>query len=89
MKKLLAIVLICLIGLTGCGEDVDGAGTQTNVRPRFSRVGASSWFEDYYYLVDQRTGVVYLIYGLGKGGGITVVLNADGTPMTKDQFEMK
>ncbi len=32
-------------------------------------------------LVDQKTGVNYLYYSSGYGGGLTPLLNRDGTPV--------
>jgi len=40
----------------------------------------------YYYTIDKRTGVVYLSYSEYNHHGITVMLNADGTPVTADQL---
>lgn len=37
-------------------------------------------FSDVYSYVDPETGVNYLIYSDYQAGGITVRLNADGTP---------
>ena len=42
--------------------------------------------ENYYYTIDKRTGVVYLSYSESYHHGITVMLNADGTPVTADQL---
>jgi hypothetical protein len=33
---------------------------------------------------DKDTGVMYLYMGNGNGGGLTVMLNADGTPKIYD-----
>ena len=41
----------------------------------------------YYYIIDNRTEVVYLLYDYGRKGGVTVMLNADGTPVLKNQLE--
>ena len=41
---------------------------------------------DYYYVVDERTGVVYISYNSVKRHSMTVALNADGTPVTKEQL---
>ena len=34
-----------------------------------------------YILVDRQTGVNYLYAASGNGGGLTVMLNRDGTPI--------
>ena len=41
--------------------------------------------EVYQYMIDEDTSVVYLLRN-GVKGGITVMLNADGTPVTEDQL---
>lgn len=41
---------------------------------------------NYYYLVDNRTGVVYLEYSFGHQRGLSVMLNPDGSPVTMDQL---
>ncbi len=52
-------------------------------------VGGSMQGTDAAVLVDQETGVEYLVvrYALGKQGGISVtpLLNADGTPFTAEE----
>lgn len=92
MKKLLAIVLICLIGLTGC--DTGKAASQHSdikIYPDISEyaVDVTDINNTYYYIVDNKTGVVYIgMFGY-KRAGIAVALNADGTPMTKEQLEVE
>ena len=73
MKKIISLILIiAIILLVGCA-DVTEADTQTNYIQ-----------EDYYseIYVDKETGVNYVIYNNYHtgSGGITVRLNADGTP---------
>ena len=92
MKKLLAIVLICLIGLTGC-DTGKAAEKHSDIKiyPDVSEyaVDGTDIHNTYFYIVDNKTGVVYIgMYGY-KTGGITVALNADGTPMTKEQLEVE
>ena len=40
----------------------------------------------YTYVVDENTGVVYLQYDGGRKCGLSVMLNQDGTPVTRDQL---
>ena len=40
----------------------------------------------YSYLIDNRTGVVYLRYREGFSSGIIVMLNTNGTPVTVDRI---
>lgn len=42
---------------------------------------------DWNYYVDENTGVIYIVYNpMNARYGITPALNADGTPMTRDQL---
>jgi len=56
-----------------------------DITPNVTRYGNNN----YFYLVDNNTGVVYLEYSSYYQHGITVMLNADGTPVTKDQLGLK
>lgn len=78
MKKLLVVALIVMM-LTGCSNksacvvsDVDTVAAQ-----KFDRYAIG---DDYSILVDKETGVCYLEYYSYPLYGITVMLNADGTP---------
>ncbi len=72
--------------LTGCSS----ANVQReNVAPESDFVFIKdniSGFDSYCkYIIHKPTNVVYLSYG-GSEGGITVMLNPDGTPITADQL---
>ena len=43
----------------------------------------------YVYIVDKNTGVVYLEYDAVYRHALTVMLNADGTPITAEQLGIK
>ena len=62
---------------------VTGCNTTTN--RSFTNYNTGVFFYDHEYLVDDKTGVVYLVYGKG----ITVMLNQDGTPVTAKQLELE
>lgn len=73
MKKL--IVCAAIVGMLLCGC----SGSNSAMNGRFVTVE-----EDIYYsiLVDTKTNVMYLKFDSGfYKYGITVLLNADGTPM--------
>lgn len=78
MKKL--IVCATLVGMLLCGcssEDPLLGGSAMN--GRFVTVETES---NYSIIVDTKTNVMYLKYNPGPyDSGITVLLNADGTPM--------
>lgn len=79
------IILVMALSLTACGDSVSvvenaDMGTETTVMFERHEMSGSN---NYSILVDKQTGVCYLEYKhrAGKGYyGITVMLNADGTP---------
>lgn len=71
MKKIISLILvIAIILLVGCAETTE-ADTQKNYIQ-------DDW--DYTIVVDKETGVNYIKYWDARAGGLTVRLNADGTP---------
>ncbi len=81
MKKLLTIILLTATVLfaTACSSSsvVQNAGDENAGQTMFERHNLD---DDYSILVDKETGVCYLEYILASRYGITVLLNADGTP---------
>ena len=70
MKKIISLILvIAIILLVGCAETTE-ADTQID----YIQDGNS------YIYVDKETGVNYIVYSAYYKAGITVRLNADGTP---------
>lgn len=95
MKKKIAIMLMCTALLSGCGiaHLQVGSKPETNyqdgVVPNIVEIGCPGSVVDgdvYYYTVDKNTGVVYLSYDGYRRHAITVMLNADGTPITAEQL---
>ena len=75
MKKIIRLILvIAIILLVGCAETTE-ADTQTDYIQ-------DDW--DYTIVVDKETGVNYIKYWDMKAGGLTVRLNADGTPFVSE-----
>ena len=76
--------------LTGCeeGQSIStiGYSTEYNV-PDVSCLAKDTGLYNYFYVIDNNTGVVYLQFSGYRRAGITVALNADGTPMTVDQIK--
>lgn len=71
MKKIISLILvIAIILLVGCAETTE-ADTQIDYIQ-------DNW--DYTIVVDKETGVNYIKYWDTRAGGLTVRLNADGTP---------
>ena len=88
------VVTLCTI-LIGCVSENENATTGASARdtPRFTVVenlggdaidkqrGNNSWI-----LEDTETGVLYLFYDGYKQAAMTVLYNADGSVMTKDNL---
>ena len=65
--KLVAIIMLLCICLSGCGYEISETGRTSNIST-----------EDIY--VDAETGVMYLWQTGYYKGGLSVMVNADGTP---------
>ena len=75
--SLLLTLVMLAIALTGC-DTTSEAASQSPFKGRF----ASEYLANYMYVItDKITGVCYLAY-VHNGGGLTVLLDADGTPLT-------
>lgn len=84
--KKIMLLLFCAVMLTGCGHEIRSVEADG---PSLIRVDKSMILSDQYcYLIDENTGVVYLEYHGTEKAAITVMLNADGTPVTAQQLEI-
>ncbi len=93
MKKLALIatsiaLLLCGCGISDTAEEVTKAIEEVEeetqyLTPSMKRINS---YRSYSYLVDENTGVVYLEYNTTYRHAITVMLNADGTPITAEQL---
>ena len=69
MKKVFILLLVLIMLLAGCSTEKLDSGN------------VSFYLSDgVYVFVDKETGVNYLIYNYSYRGGMTVRLNADGSP---------
>lgn len=84
MKRLLALVLLSSLLLSGCKRD-NIKEISNGVKPNLLTLGNSHAIF-YNYIIDANTGVVYLEANGGYKYAITVMLNADGTPVTAEQL---
>lgn len=90
MKKAIIVLCLCAVLLTGCSKNTSEATRDysNHVVPDIvdlrKAVGGVSDY--YYYSIDRNTGVVYLNYDSFHRHAITVMLNADGTPVTAEQL---
>jgi hypothetical protein len=85
MKKAIAATLAACLLLCGCGNGImrDENAPKEPVDGRF--LCDNSWY-DFETVVDTKTGVTYLIWtGSDHKNGITVLLNADGTPVISEE----
>lgn len=80
MKKLLCILLVglALFGFTACKSETMEGGRFESLPYREEAGGHSIG-----YCRDKKTDIVYVYRGTG---GISVLYNADGEPMTYDEF---
>ena len=98
MKKRIIAIIILLVFvifiLVGCASDAERGETVisgTGLVPDLTVYSNTANYDSspvYYYVVDNRTGVVYLAFETIYKGDITVMLNADGTPVTIDQIAL-
>lgn len=84
---LVSCLLIALSPLNttiGCTKKVD---LKENKQPSFKyeKVGGNHL----KIYIDKETGVNYIVYDGYTSGGITVRLNADGTPYVSEEFQKK
>lgn len=75
MKKAMVVLALACIVLTGCTPQADGYQEGTD---RF-KVAISEGDNRVY--VDTETGVMYFYHKNGYGGGMSVMLDADGNPL--------
>lgn len=73
-KKILAAILTATLLIVGCSDMANVSAGQDNTMVLVEGC------RDYGIYADKDTGVMYLKSLSAKGCGITVMLNADGTP---------
>ena len=77
MKKILIslMLMVILISFTGCTSE-----TQAGQKDRFIDIRPDN---DYvrYIVIDRDTKVQYLYVNCGYGGGLTVLVDAEGKPL--------
>ena len=79
-KKIICFILtLTIVMLTACGNT--DAETKTNYIQDYTFYKNNIEFT---IVVDKETGVNYVVYSGYKNGGVTVRLNADGTPYVSE-----
>ena len=88
MKKALIIFMILsLLLLSGCDDGSKVKKIDSNgIFPDMTILGKDAIGYTFTYAIDERTEVVYIILDSYRRGGITVAINSDGTPITKEQL---
>lgn len=88
---IVAILVIATIGFCGC-DDKKSTNYGSIDNDRFvviqhNDLTTSVFGKDEYTIVlyDKETKVMYLFVKNGYGGGLTVLVNADGTPMLYEE----
>ena len=77
MKKIILVLMLIALVIAGCATQ-SKAGAKSPFDNRF----AKEYLGDYkYVIVDKITGVCYLAH-IHNGSGLTVMVDADGTPLT-------
>jgi len=88
MKKILIILLIMAVlafGLTGCDSNI--IDMDKVIKSPDTKIMDFEVLDNNYYgaiLVDKNTGVMYY-WITANAGGITPILNSDGTPKLYDK----
>lgn len=73
-KKLITAIITATLLIAGCSDTANVSAGQENT---MVLVGSG---QEYLIYADNDTGVMYLYITISTGGGLTVMLNADGTP---------
>ena len=73
-KKLITAIITAALLIAGCSDTANVSAGQEDT---MVQVGSG---QNYLIYADKDTGVMYLYMGCGAGGGLTAMLNADGTP---------
>jgi hypothetical protein len=89
MKKIIVVMLCILcVCLSGCDDGREAERRDSyGVKPIMTIYGKDVEKRYFYYAVDERTGVVYIMGGAYNRGYMSPALNADGTPMLRDQLK--
>ena len=81
LSTIAAALTLCFVG---CSEMAADTGT----RYGFTSYDGGVWKDGAWHIIDNVSGVVYVIYVDKFGAAITPAYNADGTLLTKKQLEV-
>ena len=86
MRKYGIVSVLCMVLLTGCSKNTSEATNDYSNHVVPNIIDLEKVMDGYYYSIDRNTGVMYLSYNSYYRHAITVMLNADGTPVTAEQI---
>ena len=93
MKKIMLFIFIGIIILVldGCSDNPPSNENAENIKPSVTILSNEGDLSNsnFFYVIDKNTGIVYLGFTAYRKAGITVMLNADGTPITYDQIKRR
>lgn len=79
MKKILIIICLILILLTGCSNnEVTTNNRFLILNPPFTKLSQ-------YIIVDKETGVMYLYCKAANSGGLSVMVDENGRPLIYEE----
>ena len=85
-KKMIALGVAVAMAAAGCGAAETEKGDESG-RIRLITERGIDLSTYYKVIVDEETGVEYLWIDGHKAGGVTVLMNPDGTPMIAEGYE--
>lgn len=90
MKKICIIIVLLFIvlAMTACSGPTAPAAAATPAEessPFYGRFTSHYAGQYIYVFVDEETGVCYMWRKYGYGGGLTVMVNPDGSPMIYEE----
>lgn len=82
-RKVIGVIIAALLlttMLAGCGRN-DSLTSDTITERFFYIEDTNSGLSYNSIIVDRETGVMYLFHGSGYKGGLTIMVNPDGSPL--------
>ena len=91
-KKIITIAFIVMVllvsALSGCSKNANSKATSSDVTPNIVECKWSS--DNYYYIVDKNTDVVYICFtDNAYRFGMEVMVNRNGVPVTASELGIK
>ena len=75
-KKIICFILtLIIVMLTACGNNIDEQKQNNYIQ---------NWGNDFYILIDKKTGVNYIVFRQSDKYGITARLDSNGKPIVSE-----